>query len=257
MVNAIVMSLMLVVALGVFAFLMVPRLRLLAAAQPTNRFDQVPERVKSVLKFAIGQWRMPRVLIAGVALIFIFLGFLVVSLSSVQHIVHAYAPGWHLLPSPLNELYTLVKDLIEVLVLLGVSYALYRRLSPAPSRVGRSWEGVFILMMITTLMLTDFLSYGAWMQAAAGDAPAPFVWWNPIGWLAGQLVAGTSSATAQTVGDAAWWIHCATVLTFLNFLPIGKHFHVITGIPDVYFRNLEPYGAVPKMDLEDENAESY
>ncbi len=255
--NAIVMTLMLLAALGIFAVLMTPRMRLLAAVQPTNRFDNVPERVKSVLKFAIGQWRMPRDLVAGVAHIFIFAGFMVVSLATIQHIVHAYSPGWHLLPSPLNEIYTLVKDLIEVLVLVGVSYALYRRLSPRPSRVGRSWEGVFILLMITTLMVTDFLSYGAWMQAAAGDGTAPFVWWNPVGWLFGQSVAGASTGTAQLVGDAAWWIHVATVLTFLNFLPIGKHFHVITGIPDVYFRNLEPYGAVPKMDLEDEEAASY
>jgi len=112
--NAIVMTLLLLAALGTFAVLMTPRMRLLLAVQPTNRFDDVPERVKSVLKFAIGQWRMPRELIAGVAHIFIFAGFMVVSLATVQHIVHAYVPGWHLLPSPLNEVYTLVKDLLEV-----------------------------------------------------------------------------------------------------------------------------------------------
>lgn len=252
-INAIVMTIMLVVALGVFAYLMAPRMRLLTVVQPENRFDRIPDRIISVLKFAIGQWRMPRELIAGVAHIFIFSGFMIVSLATVQHIVHAYVPGWHLLPGILNKLYTLVKDLVEVLVLVGVSYALWRRLSPKESRVGRSWEGVFILLMITTLMVTDFLSYGGWMAAAGQDE---FVWWNPVGWSFGRLVAGNPE-TAQLVGDAAWWIHCATVLTFLNFLPIGKHFHVITGIPDVFFLNLRPYGAVPLMDFEDESVESY
>lgn len=252
-INAIVMSVMLAAALAVFAYLMIPRMRLLASVQPTNRFDRWPERVMSVVKFALGQWRMTRDLVAGIAHIFIFSGFMIVSLATVQHIVHAYVPGWHLLPGFLNQLYTLVKDLIEVLVLVGVSYALWRRLSPRASRVGRSWEGVFILCMITTLMLTDFLSYGGWMVAQGQDE---FVWWNPVGWMFGRLLAGNAE-NAQVVGDVAWWIHVGTVLTFLNFLPIGKHFHVITGIPDVFFRNLEPYGAVPKMDLEDETAESF
>lgn len=253
-VNAIVMTVMVLVALGVFGYLMAPRMRLLWAVKPENRFDRIPERLKNVLKFAIGQWRMPRELVAGVAHIFIFAGFMVVSLATVQHIVHAYVPGWHLLPGILNKLYVLVKDLVEVLVLVGVSYALWRRLSPKPSRVGRSWEGVFILLMITTLMVTDFVSYGAWMVAAGVQE---FVWWNPVGWIFGRLVAGSSVDTAQFIGDAAWWVHVATVLTFLNFLPIGKHFHVITGIPDVFFLNLRPYGQVPKLDLEDEEATSF
>jgi Fe-S oxidoreductase len=52
------------------------------------------------------------------------------------------------------------------------------------------------------------------------------------------------------VGVASWWIHCGLVLVFLNFLPIGKHFHVITSFPNVFARTLRPYGQVEKIDLE-------
>jgi Fe-S oxidoreductase len=33
-------------------------------------------------------------------------------------------------------------------------------------------------------------------------------------------------------------------------LPISKHFHIITSIPNVFFKKLEPYGALDKQDLE-------
>ena len=37
---------------------------------------------------------------------------------------------------------------------------------------------------------------------------------------------------------------------FLNLLPISKHFHIITGLPNVFFGKLEPTGALAKQDLE-------
>ncbi len=41
---------------------------------------------------------------------------------------------------------------------------------------------------------------------------------------------------------------------FLNFLPFGKHFHVITALPNVFFARLPPEGALRKLDLEAEDA---
>ena len=42
---------------------------------------------------------------------------------------------------------------------------------------------------------------------------------------------------------SAWWMHNLAVLVMLNFLPLAKHFHVITSLPNVFFRKLEPIGA--------------
>ena len=90
MMSAIAMTLMLVASLSCFAYLMIPRTKVLLNLQPDARFDQVGERIKSVVKFAIGQWRMPREPIAGFAHIMIFSGFMVVALGTILHIAHAY-----------------------------------------------------------------------------------------------------------------------------------------------------------------------
>jgi Fe-S oxidoreductase len=62
-------------------------------------------------------------------------------------------------------------------------------------------------------------------------------------------------AWAEGISNTAWWVHNLVVLLFLNLLPRSKHFHIITAIPNVFFRKLEPTGALSKMDLE--NAETF
>ncbi len=253
MISAIAMSVLLVVSLSCFTWLMTPRMKLLWAAKPEQRFDQIPERLKGTLKFAIGQWRMAREPIAGAAHIMIFSGFMVLTLATITHIAHAYDHDFYLpgLGGLGGKVYGVIKDIFEFLVLVGVSYGLWRRLKRTPSRVGRSWEGVFVLCMITVLMLTDFF-YDAGNLVASGEMSSA---WNPGGSLFAVLISGFSPDSAHIFAVTNYWIHCITVLVFLNFLPIGKHFHVITGIPKVFFRDLNPYGQMEKIDLE--KAESF
>jgi Fe-S oxidoreductase len=248
MLNAIVMTVLLAVALSVFGALMVPRVNLLFRLRREDLFDQIPERIRGMLKFAVGQYRMPRDPVAGFAHIFIYAGFMIVSVATVTHFVHAYAPDWHLwgLGGRAGEIYSLIKDTSELLVLVGVIYGLWRRLKPTPSRVGRSWEGVFVLGMIFTLMVTDFMiTAGELIVLGVDGLP-----WSPGGYLAAQVMAPLGAEGAHLAGRVAYWIHCSAVLIFLNFLPIGKHFHVITGFPNVFFRNLKTNGYVEKVDLE-------
>ena len=93
MISAIAMTVMLVVALGCFSWLIIPRLKLVLRAPGEQRFDDPVERSKSVLKFAIGQWRMPREPIAGLAHIFTFSGFMVVALGTILHRARLCAQG--------------------------------------------------------------------------------------------------------------------------------------------------------------------
>ncbi|MBI5511177.1 MAG: (Fe-S)-binding protein [Deltaproteobacteria bacterium] len=254
MLTAISMSVLLVAGLAVFAALVIPRTRLLFAMKKEARCDQLGARVLGTLKFAFGQWRMPREPIAGFAHIFIFVGFLVVSIATITHFAHAYDHAWIFpgLSGTAGRCYSWLKDVFQGLVLAGVLYGLWRRLKPTPSRVGRSWEGIFVLCMILTLMVTDFLISGAEL-VDQGVTTMP--WYLPGGWLGSRVLAPLGPQAAHFVGVVSWWVHCVCILVFLNFLPLGKHFHVITAIPNVFFRNLKPWGFVEKTDLE--NSEKF
>jgi Fe-S oxidoreductase len=100
-------------------------------------------------------------------------------------------------------------------------------------------------------MLTGLLYDGGRLVALAGDpiieAERP---WQPIGRIVGWMLSAFGSDGALFISNAAWWIHNLVVLIFLNLLPLSKHFHIITGLPNVFFRKLEPTGTLSKMDLE-------
>ena len=51
-------------------------------------------------------------------------------------------------------------------------------------------------------------------------------------------------------------MHNLAVLVMLNFLPVAKHFHVITSLPNVFFKKLEPLGQLSKPEY-DENTVRY
>ncbi len=51
-----------------------------------------------------------------------------------------------------------------------------------------------------------------------------------------------NEATQEVIGEIAYWIHLGTVLFFLTELPEGKHLHIVTSIPAVFLRDLEPTG---------------
>lgn len=170
--------------------------------------------------------------------------------------------------APLGWLYLLLKDLIGIGVIAGVVYFLYLRLGPRPARMKHSVEGIFILCMILGIILSDAFYEGAgyvrhvqrieqtrasaaaMAQAEGADPqqldnayrattaigqPAVYHAHTP---LASTLALGLRGAPAGVVGGvhtAGFWLHSLIVLAFLNFLPYGKHFHVLTVLPNVLF----------------------
>ena len=65
----------------------------------------------------------------------------------------------------------------------------------------------------------------------------------PLTALVATALGGLSRSSAQTVSEVGWWLHCVDVLVFLCLLPLSKHFHIITAIPNVFFGKLPPRGA--------------
>ena len=70
-----------------------------------------------------------------------------------------------------------------------------------------------------------------------------------------SLAPGAGRGRRRTAGFGILaWAHIVLVLGFGAYLPYSKHLHILSSEPNVYFRNLEPRGALRKMDLELEPA---
>ncbi|HJQ84576.1 MAG TPA: (Fe-S)-binding protein, partial [Candidatus Binatia bacterium] len=270
MLSAIVFTLCIVVALGVFFRQLWNRFNLLRAAAPVPRFDRVADRVRAVIVYFFGQQKFVRPEVATVGEtgsgwmhFFIFWGFTILALQIATMFGRGYSDEFRL---PLiGGPYLLLRDVMEVLVLASVIYALVRWLvthpkrlygyAPAENRLRSQSHGeaYVILSAIATIMVTGLVYDGARVATAHGLAPgiASEARWEPFSAFVGAgLLRLGGDRVAAGLGAAAWWVHNLVVLVFLNLLPRSKHFHIITSVFNVYFRKLEPIGTLSKQDLE-------
>jgi Fe-S oxidoreductase len=247
---------MLVVALGFFAFTMVRRVAPLLALRRDDRISRTGERVAALLRFGIGQKRLvdPEERGPGLLHVVIFAAFLVLALRTITLFGVGFSEAFHLPllgpESALGRVYGFVKDLVLLGALVGVAGFLWRRLVTKPDRVTLSTEGVVILLFIAGLMVTDLLFEGSLILARGETGSA----WEPAAALGRALLAPLAPGQARALGLLSFWLHLAIILLFLNVLPFGKHFHIITALPNVFFARLPPAAALRKLDLEAEDA---
>ncbi len=261
--SPVLFSLALLAAGAIFVAIVAGRARLLLRAAPAARFDRLGERARRTAVYAFGQKKFLKgEQPAGLMHAFIFWGFMILAITVVTLFARAYDEHFYL-PllhpgQPLGDAYTLLRDLIQVTVVVAVLYALYRRViahtprlfgfRPAEDRMRGEphWEGVLILVLILGIMAGSLLHEGARLVEFAGAAETEAERdWEPVSNLVSQLIPAGSAAT---VGEVGFWMHNLIVLTFLNLLPLSKHFHIITAIPNVFFGSLRPRGALDKSD---------
>ncbi|MBI4956519.1 MAG: (Fe-S)-binding protein [Myxococcales bacterium] len=266
------------------------RWQLLKVGRPESRSDRLWARLKSVFVFAIAQKRMRNYPLAGAAHMLIFGGFVILLLRTLILWGRGFDPTFSLwilgeepvkLPGlglvPLGHVYELVKDVVALLVVCGAAVFLYYRLVKREARMTQSGEAVLILVIITTMMLSDMLYDGAALAlhhrhaatvcgtdaelcqsvtkivAHLGPTPAEAgaVPWglypSPVGSTVAQLVGGLSPGLLVVLAHIGFWTHSTLVLVFLNLLPYSKHFHVITSLPNVFARDLTPPGRLPLL----------
>jgi Fe-S oxidoreductase len=267
------MTLLLAVGLGIFARTMYQRILLLMALEPVDRFNRIRDRFKEMVIIALGQKRLvgrKKERASGIMHALIFWGFCVLLIRSITLYGEGYVHGFQLPllgeSSILGYLYIGLKDIMEGVVLLMVIWAFYRRLVVKPARLHNTWEAYLVLGMIGVLMISDLLYDGArYNLITAHGNPGDLHFfnnptfgqeflWTPVTILAGNVISGFSTVGMERVMVLMFWVHIITQLTFLNFLPLGKHFHVITSLPNVFLKSLGyPHEKIRRLDLEDES----
>src|SRR5262249_47434111 len=138
---------------------------------------------------------------------FIFWGFLVITIGSVEMLIQGLFPSFSLrlvLGDTLGSALYACIDFFCGLVLIVIGFAFFRRTVLQPRLIPMSRDAAAILGGIALLMISYFgIRYGD------GDVPR-----------------------------ISWWVHVVTLLVFLNYLLYSKHSHIIAALPNIYFRNL-------------------
>jgi Fe-S oxidoreductase/nitrate reductase gamma subunit len=239
------------------AFLFWRRFRLhvafLRRGRPLDRTDRPFERIKGVVIYVLAQRRLLNDLGPGLTHAFIFWGFLVLLATTGNYLTDGLLEtivGWPLGGILWTGIVALA-NLLIVLILVALAYAVVRRIVVRPVRLALSRDAFVILALIGAVVLTEAFGDAFRYVAMPNDPSRPFAL------LAGplSLLLQPAGRDGATIGFGAFaWAHIVLVLAFGTYLPYSKHLHIITSEPNVYFRNLEPRGALRKMDLEAEPA---
>jgi len=246
------------IGIGLFAYIMARRLAPLVRANPDNRFDRIDKRIINLVLVWLGQIRQPRYMLAGVLHIFIFAGFLILSIRSTSLVIVGFSDGF-VLPGfggLIGDVYNFFKDYAATFVLIACIIAAVRRGIYKPKRYAvpekygkdHTSEAVFVLGIISTLMISESLfeaSEIAYEFQHTGQAHflAPL----SLVWIFKGLLASASQNVLQGLHIFSYFLHDLTFFFFLCFLPLGKHFHVITSIFNVFFMRVQKGKIKPVM----------
>jgi Fe-S oxidoreductase/nitrate reductase gamma subunit len=159
--------------------------------------------------------------------------------ANIEFLLHGIFPdqiGLANLPVGLHYTLALIFDIASLLALLAVFTAAGRRLFFPPNYiVARSLDAFFVLGMVAVLMLAFFGLHGS--EIAQGIERA--AQYMPISsFVASSLLSSASMESLINLADIAWWIHAIVFLGFLNYLPFSKHMHILTIIPNTFFKTL-------------------
>ncbi|HYR39055.1 MAG TPA: (Fe-S)-binding protein, partial [Methylomirabilota bacterium] len=238
---------LIVVALVLFAQRAIFLLRLMLAGKPAARWDKVPQRLVAVLVYVFGQARLlQNDFWPGLMHATIFWGFVVLTLGTIEFFGQGMAEGFHLPLLSNTPHYLILEDAFSVAVIAAIAYAAYRRLVTKPRRLTLSPEGLFILLLIFGLMITD-------LAADAGRivlAPAPSDHWQFAGSLLASVLAHLPAGAVTAVFHVSWWLHAVLLLSFLVYLPYSKHLHIMAAPFNVFFASQKPKGQFQTVNLE-------
>jgi Fe-S oxidoreductase len=243
---ALVLAAVALLGFGAFTYRAWKLYRFLRLGWNEDRTQQLGKRIRDEIVIYLFQRKLLKrpYWIRGLAHAFIFWGFIVITFGTVDLLAAGLLAVR--MPGAESGLFVWAVDVFAVLVLAAILLALVRRVFFKPPRMHIALDGYIILGLIATLMVSLLLFENAGLAAgylAAHQTPPPLAHLLPFPFPAGA---------AAPVFAAAWWVHVVTVLGFAAYLPQSKHLHIVTTLPNVFFRSQRPRGALRFVEKIDE-----
>ncbi|MEP7192361.1 MAG: (Fe-S)-binding protein [Actinomycetota bacterium] len=214
-------------------------IRLARSGKPAvGRLLDAPKRVQAEAFEVLGQRKLLKWTVPGVAHVFAFWGFLVLMLTILETYGALFVADFHI---PLVGTWPVVgfaEDLFTVLVLIGIVIFAVIRATNNPAKRGREsrffgshTKGAWlILFMIFLVVVTLFWYRGAQVNTGA----FPFASGAFASDWVGSLLAPLGASTNLWLETVGLWAQIAVVLLFLVIVLNSKHLHIGAAPVNVY-----------------------
>lgn len=260
--KSIIMSALLIAAFGYFFIRVRHLFRLMKAVTGKSEFtlDRVGQRVKTLFTDVLGQSNVRRTPMIGWAHTLIFFGFLAIQPHSLELMLKGVCPHFDIgryLPGFYSG-YLYIADILAFVVLIGFGYALYRRVLVRPKHLTMGMDANLIILF-TCFIVVTFHFINAFQLLLPVKDGFGFAGLFPISSrLIPMFNLNTLTPTQVTMGyEISYWLHIATILGFLIYIPGSKHLHLLAAVPNVFLKPLDRQKAIVKTDIEDEEAETF
>jgi Fe-S oxidoreductase len=225
------------------------------------KLDRIGERVKVLFTDVLGQRNVRRKHLPGLAHTLIFFGFLAVQPHSLELMIRGVFPSFYVadvIPR-LYGVYIFVADILAFPVLIGLGYALYRRLFVKPKYLTDGLDARLIILFTAVIIITFYLTNAFLLLPSTGHSSFDYARYLTVSRVVYHVLHldALSPAAARIFYEICYWIHVLTILGFLVYIPGSKHLHLLAAIPNVFLKPLERPKAMLKTDIEDEDAESF
>jgi len=261
------------VALAIFAYGVWRRWKMWKAiGKEEIRWDQIPERLKSLLMNGLLQVRTWKDAYPGIMHGLIFFGFFVLIFGAAFDAgeFHITEPlfSWAFLRGSFYLGFSFLMDLFGLFVLIGVLMAAFRRYIQKPDRLGYKGQSdnqaddAIALLLIGGIIVTGFIIealriHATLMEGIGPDSVTPN--WEKVsfvGWSIASAFNGMDVETTKLWHKISWWTHTFIALGFIAYIPYSRLLHIITTPANHFLASLKPTGYVePIRDFE--NAESF
>jgi Fe-S oxidoreductase/nitrate reductase gamma subunit len=237
-------------AILVFTYGVFRRVRRWRMGRPERRTDRLGTRVMSVLTQAVGQRRTTQSAYPGIMHLMIFWGMAALLLGTILATLdwdgtHLFF-GTQFLTGGIYVVYELILDVLGLLVLTGLLMAAYRRYVLRPPRLqnmpvrGLARDDAYVLVMLALVATTGYLIEGLRIAVVRPDwAP-----WSPVGNALASVFTGLGDPTNRNLHLALWIGHALIAFTFIATIPFTKLFHFVAAPLNIFFRSLQPAGAL-------------
>jgi Fe-S oxidoreductase len=215
--------------------------RLVRAARPLDRTDDVPLRVRNEATIVVGQRKLFQRLLPGVMHALIFWGFLVLFPTIVMALLGAIDRDWAFPWLGSQGWYMAMVDVFVLAVLTGIAIAVWIRKVLRPRRFEGSHlrEADLILAMIAMVVLTLLGWHASRIAAGLNEWPAGQSFLSS--WISGAIPA------PEVLERVFCWAHVLVILSFLVYLPYSKHLHIATAAVNVFFSRTRRRGRLEPL----------
>ncbi|QGG47447.1 heterodisulfide reductase-related iron-sulfur binding cluster [Heliorestis convoluta] len=236
------------VALAFFVYGLYQQVQRWRRGQPEQRKGQM----SLLMKEFFFQKKLLRDPYPGIMHLLIFWGFAFMFITTGLIGIQKYT-GLMVFTGPIYLLFSLLSDLGGAAVIVGVMMALYRRYGIKPERLDNQRDDSVILFLILAVIVSGFMVEGLRIAVVGEDWPL----FSPVGALVALLFAAGQEEMLKHWHISAWVGHVIVSMAFIAYIPYSKLLHMITAPLNQYYSEPNSGKALSKIDLEDEEAESF